>query len=484
MVDHRLSSRGVTEHPSIVSAQLSRLGIHQHSILPLDWSPVFRESLGKGKLQERTRDMRYAALFEACQKYEVPLLLTGHNLDDDIVTMFYRFSHLSGIDGLAAMKPATTFPVFDQPQANRFFVGHPLLPLPKSRLLATCEEAKLEWTRDESNEDLDYRRNSILAALRTAQEANPALTIESLQRTLNNFKRIRADVHDEIVKVFEKSVIVNKINGDCTLILNDAEWLGRKQIATRLITLLLQYGAANRYPARTPSVNTLYTSLIAAYEEHRKEQIKWLGRLPPTVREADLQPIDKTKRVGLRQHTLAGCTFYALSRVDAMRRIALQERLEGRKLEYGPAFLIQRDPPARISSQAPGLHGTAVTLTPGQNYFWDGRFNISYDHGLPTLRNPTPDPAPRTFTVSFMTPGDVKEFEALTRGNQAARRRVYAYMGTTPGTHLYQIPVVREVGSDYMAFPTLKADFPVGKYRWKTSYAGTPILVSRFLCLP
>ncbi len=259
-------------------------------------------------------------------------------------------------------------------------------------------------------------------------------------------------------------------------------WLKKKWLATRVINLLLQYGAPTRYPARTPSVSALYSDLLAAYEDHKSKREKWLKSLPVDVKQEDLQPFDKTKRVELKQHVLANCTFYALSRTDAMRRIALQERLEGRKLEYGPAFLIQRNPPPNVCNQTPSLHPVQVTLGSGQSYLWDDRVHMSYEQ-VPTLANPLPSGS-RTFTISFMTPGDVKEFEALTRSMPSARRRVYAYLGTTPGTHLYQIPVVREAGSDYIAFPTLKADFPIGKYKWKTSYAGTPLLVSRFLCLP
>lgn len=480
MVNHGLGQRGITEDPAAVREILHKIGV-KSEVVDLDWSSVFWDALSKGKLQERTREMRYEALFKACRRHDIPLLLTAHNLDDDVVTMFYRLGHFSGIDGMAAMKPATTFHVTSS-VADRFFVGHPLLAVPKARLLATCEQWGLDWTPDHSNGDMDFRRNSILGSLRAAQEANPALTTESLQRMLNNFKRIRADIHDELVQAFDKSIIVNKVNGDCTMILNDEGWLRKKHIATRLLMLLLQYGAANRYPARTPSVNKIYDELIAAYEEHQRQQRAWLGRLPRGVRKEDIMPLDMTKRVGMRQHTLAGCAFYSLSRMDAMKRIALQDRLERRRLEYGPAFLIQRNPPARTNLHGPTMKAVDVTLGPRESFLWDDRVHLSFDHA-PTLAG-APPAGSRRFTVSFMTPGDVKDFEALTKAAPQVRRRVYGYIGVTPGTHLYQIPVVREPETGYMAFPTLQTDFPPGRYKWKTTYAGTPILVSRFLCLP
>lgn len=481
-VDHRLQSRGIQDDPEKVTQALQALGI-RHEVLPLDWSAIFLDSLSKGKLQEACRQMRYEALFRACRKADVPLLLTGHTLDDDVVTMFYRLSHLSGLDGLAGMKAATCFPV-NSAAASRFFVGHPLMAVPKSRLLQTCanwssqDPSGIKPIRDSSNDDLDYRRNSLLDALRSAQ-SQTGLSLESLQRTLNNFKRVRTDLHDELVRIFDRSVIVNKINGDCTLILNDPTWLHQRHLATRLIMILLQYSAAQRYPARTPSVLSLYDRLVEAYTAHCRENKQWLSRLSQ-IQRYELQPFDKTKRIGLTQHTLANCTFYSLSRVDAMRRISLQERLEKRKLEYGPAFLIQRDPPSRGELQSSGK--VPVTLGPTDSHLWDGRIYLSFEH-VPSLEFPNPTGS-RSFNISFMTPADVKDFEALTKTMPSLRRHVYAYLGTTPGSHLYQVPVVRELGSNYMAFPTLKADYPPGKYKWKSQYAGTPILMSRFLCLP
>ena len=477
MVDHGLEQRGVTENPSDVSLTLQNLGL-KHEILSIDWSCTFWDSLTKGKLLEKTRQLRFEALFKACRRHDIPLLLTGHNLDDDIVTMFYRMAHLSGIDGLGSMKAAAVFPVANA-AASKFFVGHPLLDIPKARLSKTCEHAQLEPVLDRSNLDLDFRRNSIQDCIVKIQESNPKITTESLERVLKNFKRVREDVHEELVKVFDKSVVVNRVNGDCTLILNDEAWLKRRYLTTRLLTVLLQYSAAHSYPARTPSITNLYRNLIEAFQVHKEERLAWLNKISSSTRNSEvLQPFDKTKRVVMKQHTLGGCTVYSLSRLDAMRRIALQAKLEGRNLEYGPAFLIQREPPHRIKLQSAGFGATEITLSPRQPYLWDNRVYLSFDPANDQ------DIAPRRFSVSFMTPGDVKDFEQQTASMRSARRRVYAYLGTTPGTHLYQIPVIREIGTDYMAFPTLKADFPIGKYKWKTSYAGTSVLVSRFLCLP
>lgn len=483
-IDHGLQSHGVTENSHLVSQYLARLGIKRHRVLPLDWTQVYREGLTKGKLQEMARDMRYLALFKECKRIRSPLLLTAHNLDDDIVTMFQRLAHQSGIDGLAGMKEIIPFPVQGQMSSGNFFLGRPLLQVPKARLLATCEAAGVDCIRDLSNSDLTFRRNGVLSALCQAQESSPGLSTAALEHTLRNVKRFREDLTRELMSVFERSVIINKVNGDATLILNDATWIYNKPMALRIITWLLQYASASRYPASTPSAERIYENMAEAFGRWEKEK-KYLAQQVSS----QLQPIDLTRRIKTTQMTLGNATFYPLSRTDAMRRIALQERLENRKMVYGPAYLIQSQPPGRLG-RVSASSTVEVKLNPKQPYLWDGRFHISWEP-YATLANSgesqiNPVNSPRTFQIGHLCTESVKQFEALTRGSTALRRRLYSYMAITPGTHLYQIPVVRELSDDpekptYMAFPTLNTEYPPGRYKWRTSYAGVPILTSRFL---
>jgi len=541
IVDHNLAHMNVSENPLQVKDSLSNLGMTfhanplyyfilfyclfsdiQHEVLKLDWSEFIIDEIGKGKLQEWSRELRYEALFNACFKNRIPLLLTAHNLDDDVATMFYRMGHLSGLDGIAGMKQLCPFPVKSS-YASQYFIGRPLLSMSKDRLLATCHDWKLNYTLDKCNNDLDFGRNIIKKCLDDMAASDPELKIDgSLGEMLEFFKQIRRDLHNELVMTFDKSVILNKISGDSTLILNAENWLRNRPLALRLFTTLMQYSSAHKYPPRTQGLIELYQNLQRSYEEYDKKHKLWIGKLQRMYKEVDLMPVDKTKRVNVAQHCSGGSIFKPLCREDAMRRITLQKKLEGRDLEYGPAFLIQRTPPPRISTHEAGLGAVDVRLSSKKMYLWDNRVYMSYECPLDNSSSNNTKKKERLFQISFMTKGDIDEFTDMTKNcDGSLRKRIYSYMSMTPASHFYQIPVIRLIEEDlddkneeinnlldaenddnvtnslqqrqrhspsypasYMAFPTLRTDFPVGKFKWNLIYAGNVQLVSKFICLP
>lgn len=194
IVDHNLESHGVSEDPLQVQQNLHKLGIRSE-ILPLSWEPNELSSMSS-KLMQFSRENRYKSLFEACRRHGTQILLTGHNLDDDIVTMFYRMSRMSGLDGIAGMKSATTFP-FSAPESDSYFILRPLLSVPKSRIINTCVDRTVPWIHDKSNDDSNYRRNETLQALISLQAENPLITTESLSKMLKSFKSHRSFIHQK-----------------------------------------------------------------------------------------------------------------------------------------------------------------------------------------------------------------------------------------------------------------------------------------------
>jgi tRNA(Ile)-lysidine synthase len=56
-------------------------------------------------IQAEARNARYEALISYCKKYKVNVLLTAHNLEDQVETFFIRLSRGSGLKGLSSMKP-------------------------------------------------------------------------------------------------------------------------------------------------------------------------------------------------------------------------------------------------------------------------------------------------------------------------------------------------------------------------------------------
>jgi tRNA(Ile)-lysidine synthase len=192
IVDHQLQAVGVSESPETVCEGLRGLGIDS-SVLKIEW-PVQLPS--ESRLMMESREKRYRALLDACNEQSISVLLTGHNLEDDLVTMFYRISHQSGLDGIAGMKAATNFP-FPSSNAANCFILRPLLEIPKVRLIETCRSLNVPWTHDRSNDNLNFRRNETLEALIDLQQENESISTEALVEMLGFFKKQRKLLFDK-----------------------------------------------------------------------------------------------------------------------------------------------------------------------------------------------------------------------------------------------------------------------------------------------
>lgn len=475
-VDHNLQSRGVTESTEFVEQALQKLDV-EGKFMRINWTESELAKLTKGQIQETLRDRRQALLIEAGAAANARLVVTGHNLDDDIITMFYRMSHASGLDGLSGMRLLGTFPITHR-LGGRVFLGHPLLGISKARLQATCEELGLTWNRDESNQDYEYLRNSTTAVLATMQEQG-IVGFDELQQVLTFFKTFRKDMHDAMTPVFDEAVAVDRRNGDALFVLNNGRVVQNRPVLTRVISTLAQYAGVRFGQIRTSRLLEMHGKILGAYERYQADQAQLRAILAKRFRTTpNLFPIDQARRLETGQLIVNNATFYPLSRSDSYRRVQSIHQSQGREIKFGPAFLVQRQPPSGLSHQASGFASVKVVLAPGEPVCWDGRFELSY--GLATA---TPREAPPTFAISYATPADARDFEKLVPRRSPMQRKLFAHMSITPGSHLYQIPVIRELDGLYMAFPTLDC-VSDGRYTWTCKPLGLHYLMSRFQCAP
>lgn len=104
-----------------------------------------------GNLEENCRLIRYDFFEQARRVSGAELILTAHQLDDQIETFLFnltRGASLSGFLGIAESDP-------------KRHLLRPLLSIPKSELLAYLKTHKLPYRGDKSNFDLKFSRNLI-----------------------------------------------------------------------------------------------------------------------------------------------------------------------------------------------------------------------------------------------------------------------------------------------------------------------------------
>lgn len=143
-IDHGIhpDSAGWARHCQQVCAELD---VHFES------ARVQLDAIADDGLEAAARRARYAALKQRLAHGEV--LLTAHHLDDQAETVLLQLLRGAGIPGLAAIAPIGEF------GAGR--LARPLLDVPRAALLAYAAQHRLQWIEDDSNSDIQYRRNLI-----------------------------------------------------------------------------------------------------------------------------------------------------------------------------------------------------------------------------------------------------------------------------------------------------------------------------------
>lgn len=103
------------------------------------------------------RDARYALLLKAARQCGAAHILTAHTRDDQAETLLMRMARGSGIAGLGAM-------VRQSPREGAI-IARPLLDVPKARLLATLDKARVSYALDPTNTNAKYTRPRLRALM-------------------------------------------------------------------------------------------------------------------------------------------------------------------------------------------------------------------------------------------------------------------------------------------------------------------------------
>jgi tRNA(Ile)-lysidine synthase len=180
-IDHGLRPEAAREAKA-VKHLATQLGIAHRT---LRW----RGRKPRTGLQEAARQARYALLAEAATRAGFAHIATAHTLDDQAETVLFRLARGSGLFGLGGMAPASLLP---GRSARDIFLIRPLLPLTKTRLVATLAAAKVGYSDDPSNRDPQFTRvrlRGLMPAL-----AREGLDARGLARLALRLRRAEATV--------------------------------------------------------------------------------------------------------------------------------------------------------------------------------------------------------------------------------------------------------------------------------------------------
>ncbi len=184
-VDHGL--RPESKREAAAAKRLARsLGVEHRTLRWAGRKP-------KTGLQEAARFARYRLLAEVAHNAGARHVLTAHTLDDQAETVLFRMARGSGVSGLAGMGFLTGMPI---KEGQGVLLVRPLLGVPKSRLIATLETAKVPYADDPTNRDPRFARPRLRALMPAL--AREGLTPARLARMATRVERVEDVVYHAV----------------------------------------------------------------------------------------------------------------------------------------------------------------------------------------------------------------------------------------------------------------------------------------------
>lgn len=255
-VDHGLRTESKREARDV--AQLAKqLGLTHRTLRWTGDKP-------KTGIPQAARKARYDLLAEAARKAGARHILTAHTRDDQAETVVMRLARGSGIAGLAAMQPVSVIPgrakgLSVAPRNDDLVLLRPLLDIPKARLIATLNAAKISFADDPTNRDATFTR----ARLRGLMPLFAAEGLDAGRLVLLARRARRADMAlDQLVDIVWHGLAPG---GAGEALIFDAAALERApdEILLRLIGRAVD-AAGSEGPAELGKLEALATDLAAA----------------------------------------------------------------------------------------------------------------------------------------------------------------------------------------------------------------------------
>lgn len=182
-VDHGLRGGSAAEAEGVARI-CAALGVSHDTLAWRDWDR-------RGNLQDAARGARRRLIGRWAAERGVGAVALGHTLDDQAETFLLRLARGSGVDGLAAMAPASF--------AEGVWWLRPMLGLRRRALRRWLASQGQVWIEDPSNADPAFARVRARSALETLGDLG--LGPERLAATAAAFRRARSALEAETRRV-------------------------------------------------------------------------------------------------------------------------------------------------------------------------------------------------------------------------------------------------------------------------------------------
>jgi tRNA(Ile)-lysidine synthase len=148
-------------------------------------------------IQAEARNIRYSILSNFCNKNKIKILLTAHNLEDQVETFLIRLSRGSGLKGLSSMKTLSRI----NSQLNLF---RPLLDTKKKFLIKISKNIFGKYFKDPSNKDLKYLRTKIRNLKKPLE--NSGIKYDQIFRSIQNLSQSKKTLEEYLEENYKELI--------------------------------------------------------------------------------------------------------------------------------------------------------------------------------------------------------------------------------------------------------------------------------------
>jgi tRNA(Ile)-lysidine synthase len=255
-VNHGLRKEAAGE-AAAVKRLARRLGV-SHQVLR------WRGNKPKSGLQEAAREARYRLLAQAAERAGYGHILTAHTLDDQAETVLFRLARGSGVVGLGGMAHASPVPVSGE---GAIFLVRPLLRIPKARLIATLQVARIAYSEDPSNRDPRFTRVRLRALL--PELAREGLDARGLARFAARMRRVEATI-EFAVDAAQAALAPAPWRQDNPVVFETARFAGLPaEVALRLLGRAIVH-AGDEGPVELAKLEALHDAMRQAQSRLRR----------------------------------------------------------------------------------------------------------------------------------------------------------------------------------------------------------------------
>ena len=200
-------------------------------------------------IQAEARNVRYDIIKSFCKKNNIKVILTAHNLEDQVETFLIRLSRGSGLKGLSGMKSLSKID-------NQVSLFRPLLDTQKQFLIKISKIIFGKYFKDPSNRNEKYLRTRVRNLKKPLEKSG--IKYEKIFKSIQNLSQSKMTLDGYLNKIFKE--FIKKSKSEVFINFKKYQHLNN-DIKIAVINYSIKQLKSNYYDLRSKKVENLISNL-------------------------------------------------------------------------------------------------------------------------------------------------------------------------------------------------------------------------------